>query len=83
MYRQPMHGQGFRKDVNKGLKFTKDNHLISRSLGAAAPFTAEFAPVVGAAAGIAGLLGWGAKPKRKRRKTAVKKPVKRKRVRKK
>ena len=75
-YRPLMHGQGVRRDVNKALKFTKNNHLISRGLGAAAPFTAEFAPVVGAAAGIAGLLGWG---KKKRRRKAVKKkaPVKR------
>lgn len=75
---QPMHGQGFWGDVGKALKFTKSNKLVSRGLSTAAPFAGQYSVPVAAAAQVAGLLGWGRAPRRRRAPARRKAPAKRK-----
>lgn len=71
--RVPMRGGSFLGDVGNAFGFVKKNKLISKGLTTAAPFAGQYSPIVGAAGTIAGLLGFGMAPKRRRtRKKAVK-----------
>lgn len=80
-YIHPMYGNGIVDTLGNALGFVKQNKLISRGLTTAAPAAGEYAPLVGAAGAIAGLLGFG-RPRRARRRPAKKGGGKRKVVRK-
>jgi len=76
--RRPMRGKGVLGDV---FNFTKKNKLISRGLTMAAPMAGSYSPLVAGAGALAGLLGFGKRPRRRRAVAKKKKPVKRRRVR--
>jgi hypothetical protein len=51
--------------------FVKENKLISRGLSKVAPFLGPYAPIAGTAASVSGALGYGRKPRHRRRRRVV------------
>jgi hypothetical protein len=51
--------------------YVKENKLISRGLSKVAPFLGAYAPIAGTAASISGALGYGRKPRHRRRRRVV------------
>lgn len=85
-YRQPMHGQGFfgdlTREVNKGIKYVHNNHLISKAAGAAAGFAPGYYKIPATAAAIGLKMAGLGKPRRRVRRKAPAKKRKVKRAKK-
>jgi len=82
-----MRGNGLFDAIGKAFGFAKKNKLISKGLTAAAPAAGSYAPLVGTAGAIAGLLGLGIKRRAPRKRVVrgkgKKKPAPKRRPRRK
>ena len=61
--------------LKNGVRFAKKHKVVSRGLTMAAPRAGQYAPIVAGAGSVAGFLGFGRAPARRKRKA----PVRRKR----